>query len=265
MIEQPPPLWLPPKPAIIRTVPDIQKASFLPGMFPAAVGSAAPIEPASLTFIEARSGGTNQTTYTLTGFSFGDVVASPNKRVMYVWIGYASASNISVNITAATIGGRPCTELYSAQVVAATSLRRRYVVLAAEVPTGTSGTVEFTDNVSNVPIVMLFRGINLASAAIDDSDQNAGTGAAAITLDCPAGGGVMAIGSYGYSSPNAAASLTFNNLSLVYGTPAQVGDAAGVGIFPTAQTGLDCTFDPAPNTGISRTEAFAISLANPFV
>lgn len=39
MIDQPPLVWLPPKPAIIRPAPEIKKASFLPGGFPGGVVS----------------------------------------------------------------------------------------------------------------------------------------------------------------------------------------------------------------------------------
>lgn len=39
--DQPPPIWLPPKPAIIRPDNRIKKANFLPGMFPAGAASGA--------------------------------------------------------------------------------------------------------------------------------------------------------------------------------------------------------------------------------
>jgi hypothetical protein len=50
MIELPPPLWMPPKPAIIRAAKEIKQASFLPGMFPAGIAGVA-AAPAALTTI----------------------------------------------------------------------------------------------------------------------------------------------------------------------------------------------------------------------
>lgn len=129
MIEQPPPLWLPPKPAIIRTVPDIQKASFLPGMFPGGVtGSRLP----RIVFTDFDGSGSDTSTYTFTGKSFGD--PSEKRHVIVGFRGTALGSNLN-NPNACSIGGVTATLVREGQ---ASTFVQLWIAL---VPTGETGSV----------------------------------------------------------------------------------------------------------------------------
>lgn len=93
----------------------------------------------SLSFIESKTSTADATTYTITGVDFG--AADSNRRVV---IGFASRSaNSGHNVSSATIGGITATVLaqHTANVGGGHSL---VALIAADVPTGTSGTVEVT-------------------------------------------------------------------------------------------------------------------------
>lgn len=224
----------------------------------------AAILPATVEFVSHTALGTG-TTYTRTGVDFGTAVKGKNRKGIIALLTYTSASSISVNVTSPTIGGFAATQLFSQQVTAATTLRVRYVCLGANVMAA-SGDIIFTDDVGLSPSLSVFRCVNLDATAAIDTDINAGTGSASLSLDCPAGGGILAKGQYGYGGGASASSVSFANLSTLFGTISSVGDTMGGSVFAAAQTALSTTYDPVPNTSIARCEAVAFSLAkNPLL
>lgn len=101
MIELPPKfdLWLPPKPAIIRRADRaIQKASFLPGMFPggAAAAAAAAGIVKTVTYIQAYANNANADSYTFTNANIG--TAAANRHVII-------AMTFDENPSAVTLAG----------------------------------------------------------------------------------------------------------------------------------------------------------------
>jgi hypothetical protein len=93
----------------------------------------------SLSFIESKTSTADATTYTITGVNFG--AADSNRRVV---IGFASRSgNAGHSVSSATIGGITATVLaqHTANVGGGHSL---VALIAADVPTGASGTVAVT-------------------------------------------------------------------------------------------------------------------------
>jgi hypothetical protein len=93
----------------------------------------------SLSFIESKTSTADATTYTITGVGFG--AADFNRRVV---VGFASRSgNAGHSVSSATIGGITATVLaqHTANVGGGHSL---VALIAADVPTGASGTVAVT-------------------------------------------------------------------------------------------------------------------------
>jgi hypothetical protein len=93
----------------------------------------------SFSFVQSQTSDANATTYTITGVDFG--AADSNRRVV---IGFASRSgNAGHSVSSATIGGITATVLaqHTANVGGGYSL---VALIAADVPTGASGTVAVT-------------------------------------------------------------------------------------------------------------------------
>lgn len=135
MIDLPPKfdLWLPPKPAIIRRADRaIQKASFLPGMFPGGVAAAA-AAPAAVSFTYNGQFGPNsataQTTKTFASVSIG--AATANRMVV---IGFSYRVNATTN--SVTVNGVGATRVTGSGIGF-----RRIEMWRAAVPTGISVTV----------------------------------------------------------------------------------------------------------------------------
>jgi hypothetical protein len=93
----------------------------------------------ALSFIESKTSTADATTYTITGVDFG--AADSNRRVV---VGFASRSaNAGHSVSSATIGGITATVLaqHTANVGGGHTL---VALIAADVPTGASGTVAVT-------------------------------------------------------------------------------------------------------------------------
>ena len=133
MIEKPPQLWLPPKPAIIRAWKgdDITRprATF---PFPFFVPSAAGAPPANA-WIGAYNSTSNLTTYTFSGVSLGTPHAT-----RYIIVGVVSIASSSRTISSASIAGISAT--LSSNASGFTEGR----MIIAAVPTGETGDVVVT-------------------------------------------------------------------------------------------------------------------------
>ena len=155
MIELPPPLWMPPRPAIIRSG-EIKKANFLPGMFPGAV--AAGVTPASLTFIGQTELSTDLTTYSFATHAIG--LAHPTRRVVVV-AHWPHLSNTPV-LNSATIGGNA-----AAVHASSNATSNGCGIFSLLVPTGTTATIAFTLSAgAQRARIAVYRGINETSATL---------------------------------------------------------------------------------------------------
>jgi hypothetical protein len=127
----------------------------------------------SLSFIESKTSTADATTYTITGVDFG--AADSNRRVV---IGFASRSgNAGHNVSSATIGGITATVLaqHTANVGGGHSL---VALIAADVPTGASGTVSVTlSNGAVRAIIGVYRILaNNALAVANSASSSTSTG-----------------------------------------------------------------------------------------
>jgi len=188
MIELPPPLWLPSRPAIIRPA-DAKllrhEASFMPGMFPA--GVAASKAPPAISYIGTTANETDLTTYTFTNHAIG--AADPTRRVVVsVNLGYSIASGQT--LLSATIAGIAATihvNMSGANVNA---------WISALVPTGTTANIVVTANGANCRrcAVMVYRAVNetVTTPHQTVTDNTLTSATLSVAINIPAGGWVAA-------------------------------------------------------------------------
>lgn len=238
-------------------------------IFPPVVIAGSPTLAASIEFIQRSTTGSGSAAKTISGVSFGDVLLGRNERWIVACVETVdSGTPASVAASPApTIGGVTATNIFSATTGTVASLNWRFSWLAAEVPTGASGDVTFTltgsSPTSPYP-VHIFKVINLDLSAVTDSDANAGTGSAVLAIDCNAGGGVLGVGRYAYSGGSTPTTADFNNLDTLNFFDSNNGWTQAGTVFASAQTGLDVTYDPTPNTNITRSHASVISVPYSF-
>lgn len=134
----PPPLWTPPKPAIIRAgkleKPKALDLAMLPGMIPVPVSP--PPAVVNITNTDSEYITTTLTTYTFTS-SFGAAAAD---RHLVVGVNALSSSTASRTVVSVDIAGVTATEVVFVQVAGAGNDEIHAMWIGA-VPTGTSGTV----------------------------------------------------------------------------------------------------------------------------
>lgn len=134
MIDKPPQLWLPPKPAIIRAWKreDIKRprATF---PFPFFVPSAAGGPPPDNAWIGASNSTANLTTYTFSGVSLGTAHSA-----RYIIVGVVTVASSNRTISSASIGG------VSATISSNASGTSKGRMIIAAVPTGGTGDVVIT-------------------------------------------------------------------------------------------------------------------------
>lgn len=193
---------------------------------------------------------------------FGQPLKKPNQR----WVlACASYFNLPlVTVTSPVFGGVAGSVILSERVPTGTGVTNQFVVMAANVPTGTSGDITFNDDVNDTVTLFVARAVNLDFSAAHDTVAGWGTGSAVLSIDCPAGGGVIGFGMYGYSSGSTPTSADFANLTTLHFFNSTVGSTVAGTPFATVQTGLNVTYDPQPNTNLSRCEAVAISAPSIF-
>ena len=126
-------LWLPPKPAIIRSVGDIRRRAWLPGVFPVPVGGGL----ATLTFLQASTpitGAHNPAT-------FSNVNIGPAASDRYVVMIMQSQTAVpGRSLSSVTIGGStPTSHVSSASVIAAANTLLT-LMAGILIPAGTTAT-----------------------------------------------------------------------------------------------------------------------------
>jgi hypothetical protein len=234
----------------------------MPGITPI-VSALAPIENASIAFQVGALLSASATTHTFTDQPIGDAPLAPNKRfVVFVF-------KLSANRTVtATIGGISAPVIYSANTTAPNSLVTRWYMIAAEVPSGTTATIVVNLNTAAVltsgTVCTL---LNLDGSVVSDTSADAGTGITNQEIDCPAGGGILAVGTWGASTGASTSSANFNNIDTlnVDGIGLNGGTTVAGEIYPSTQTALDIDFDPVLSSGtMSQCTGFAASFAPVF-
>jgi hypothetical protein len=205
MLFDPPalPLWLPAKPAIIRPANDVKRASFIPGMFPAAA-AAAPKTPFGITYVATSKDASTATTFTFTNHSIG---AADSSRIVVV--GLADAGSGGNTISSVTIGGN------SAAIAVQTSGTSTRVGIAyLAVPSGTTATIvaTYSGSVSRC-FVNVYSVVGAQNGTPFDTDGPAGGGTSSrsITIDAPIGGGVIAISTDGNADDTTWTNATEDN------------------------------------------------------
>jgi hypothetical protein len=167
----PPKIWLPSKPAIIRPAP-VQKANFLPGMFPGMLMVGASAATPMLAHTGSDDDSADQSSYSFLNVPFGTEAAS---RYMVVAVG-ARINSGTVNPTAVTIAGN------SASVIIQQSNGDNYVGLwGVALPTGTTGTVQVDfDDLRDQCLISVYALYDLSSTTPNDTSDDINT---ALSLD----------------------------------------------------------------------------------
>jgi len=221
----------------------------MPIVFPPVIAGSAAILDASITGMYIENLGLISDPETIVGVSFGATVTAPNKR-------YIVVAMIAPDMTSVTIGGVTATLMGSLTTAEVAGLAFTHDWYFAEVPSGTSGNIVVNPTGASPTLrISVFRCVNLDPDNPTASDTGAGaTITTGFDLTIPAGGGVVAHGNCAYSSGSNPSSLTFANLTLLGNTPLSSNQADGYAgqVFASAQSGLNCDFDPAPNTNLTR-------------
>lgn len=215
-------------------------------------------EVTSVSFASAATG----TSFTISSLNWGDEVKGANVRSIIVTLLLPTDRNISGT---PTINGLNATVIFNDVTPNVSGTGFRFVAFAVDVPTGSSGDVVFAISGSaTTPPVAVFRAINLDVSTETDSDINAAANLATLAIDCPAGGAIIGQGFYSYSGGSTPTSADFANLDTLVFIDASVGGTQAGSVFASAQTGLDVTFDPTPNTNLTRSHAFALAFARTY-
>src|SRR5882672_2885076 len=183
-------LWLPPKPAIIRQAePELIKANFLPGWFPAGAAVATP--PPSLEFLQFTEDTVDRTTYTFTSQNLGAADATRRIVVCCMW----SDGSTATTITSANIAGIAAT----IHVASDNDIQGNCAIFSALVPTGTSGTITFTVTAGgggsvDRGAIAVYRALNetVASPNATASDTTISSKVLSVTVNIPVNGWVVA-------------------------------------------------------------------------
>jgi len=139
-------------------------------------------------FLQATTDTANETTYTITGVNFG--TAAANRRII---IGIASrTTNATLTVSSATIGGVSATILAQNDQTFSGSARNLHAYIAADVPTGSSGTVAITLSASALRLqIATYRVISNSALVLADDDSNLSTGTNSATLSIAAENGIV--------------------------------------------------------------------------
>lgn len=194
------------------------------------------------------------TSHSFTGIDFGAVVRGRNQKWALVRIQFTRAgAPPGVTVSSATIGGAAASIVSNTNHVLSGGIQAQYVVITARIDDVTTGTVSFSTSSSVSPTIATFTAINLDLSAASDSASGAGTGSVALSIDCPAGGGIIGMGVA--TGTTGGMVFPFANLTSLFNS-----GMFSASIFAAAQTALSVTFDPNPNP----TSCAAVALSFPY-
>jgi hypothetical protein len=226
-------------------------------ILPGGIIGGAPLEPAGVSFLFRDS--SFGTSHSFSGVNFGDRPKGRNKRWIVCCAQTFGSSPVSLSGTP-TIAGISAPVIYSDTDSPVTAAAYRFNWFAAEVPNGTSGDIVFSTPSSTNQTLSVVRAVNLSAASVSDSDTDGGVAVTSLAIDCPAGGAVIGVGITTYSSGGPTSGPFANLTSLNSSFAISIGHNIAASVFASAQTGLDVSFDPAPNSGALRTFASVISI-----
>jgi hypothetical protein len=221
IIDQPPKLWLPPKPAIIRPC-DRSHASF-PGTFPMAIFTANSV---SVVNTDSAVDNSDLTTYTFTSRALGAVRA--NRRIV-VGVHHANA----IAVSSMTIGGISASQL----VIDAGTLASLW---SAFVPTGTTGNIAITfasgQNNCGIGVWAVY---DSASSAFHTAADSGSADPVSVNINVPYRGAVVA-----YSRCTTSGTYAWTNLTKNFQVDGDTYFTSGAsGEFIASQTGRTITAD----------------------
>lgn len=196
----------------------------------------APLTAPSITYIGSITPDVyaSQTTHEFTDLAVGTPPLRPNKRWLVML--YSFGSNVTYNIVANGVSG---SQVASGSSVGGTGLTLRHRALTVEIPEGTTVdvTVTASGNTFFQPIVFVINNVNCASAY--DSDAAGGTTNTNQTIDCPAGGAIVAFGQCA-GSTYTPTNCEFRNIDTIVETRGlRSGRCVSGEISATTVTGLD--------------------------
>ena len=229
-------------------------------VFPGAVIGGAPFEAAAFTW-RYNDGGVTSSSDSWATVPVGDVALGRNEKWAIGCVVFEGGSNPNVSLSSISVGGVTGTVIYDVTVTTATTLRVQYIIFVADISSLSGNiTVSYTKNKSYFTRWFhLVTAVNLDCSAQIDNNADGGGGIANISLDCPAGGGIIAFGSYGYSGGGTPTTVDFDNLTTLNYSDSNIGWSVGAETFASAQTALTVDFDPVPNS--AQCSAAALSFA----
>ena len=205
----------------------------LPGMYPLVPGAAA-VVPIEKSLTDSETSTTNTDAYSFATQAIG--AADAARYVVVV----ATSRGANATISSATIGG------VSASVVAEiTSTQLNCAIIIAAVPTGTTATIAITWSASQSNCdISVYRLVGLASATAFDTDTDTSSATASLSIDCEAGGCVIAGSAFSNPSNDTQTWSGITEDTDLYVNDTLTTDhnhSAASQVFLTAQTGLSVT------------------------
>jgi hypothetical protein len=202
IIDAPPKLWIPPKPAIIRPAgAGLAREAHLATLFPIFVPSG---KLPTLAFTDTDSSSSDVSTYTFTSASLGTAGAT-----RHIIVGFA-AGQLGANLNApnsCTIAGVSATLVISDPVGTGLSWRQFWI---AAVPTGTTGNIVLTraGNMSSGAIVVWAAYDLISATAFATGTPGSGTPTASANCNTSAGG--IAVG---FARGSSSSTFTWSGLT----------------------------------------------------
>jgi len=196
----------------------------------------------------------------IAGVNLGDMAPGRNQKWCIVVASYSSASGSASITVSGTVAGLSASLIYNVRMVRGPSNSLiDYFALAVRIDGETSGNVVITDNTSVTPRLAVFTMVNIDGSNDTHAVGNVNVASRSHTTSCNAGGGILAIGEI--VSFNNITSSGFNNLTSadhVGGSTSR--HAHGIGLFVSAQSGLNVGYVPQPSSNANQS-AIALSFA----
>lgn len=252
ILDLPPPLLLPPRPALVRAVSRDDTAlvrptrrsvrqAILPGWFPAGATGRKSVDASYQTFV---SSGVDGTTYTFATTPIG--TAATNR---YIVLGVTLNATSITSVTIDSGGGAVAANLLHSTAGGALAFANIYIL---SVPTGTTATIVVTVVGGFRCGVGVWAVYNCLATAADTATANADN-TMSDTINCPAGGAIIACAIHGQSTL-----MTWTGVTERYDALQEVSMSGASDTFATTQTGLTIT---ATYTGVTTGHVLsAISL-----
>jgi hypothetical protein len=188
----PPPIWLPPKPAIIRPAAEPVRA-FIPGL---TVPFVAKVPPATVSYRATAGDAGNNSTYT---FSSVDIGSAASNR--YIVAAVLNSSAGASNLTSATIAGVSATILKAAYGGGSSDIAA--TLIGASVASGTTGTISVTFSTGQVRCAIGVWAVYGLQSTTPVATASSIVNPASFSIATQSGGIVIAAGNSGDSAGTA--------------------------------------------------------------